>query len=325
MEKFCIEVMNAKVRYVSDKPLLNYFIKNKDFMEFYDAKIIADDETVPYVVEYYDSNDLSNPIVVKDNKMIINYPQNELTESNLLYLGFNFLEKQFGEKGMCSCHSACIEKDGEAILLIGEAGAGKTSIAVNLCQKSGYNLISNDMTLIGSDGENLYACGGTKFINLRLLSVKNNMPSLLYLFGNDNEDQWTNKVSIMARNIGINEQYDITLIRTVLFVHVDDRDKFKVSNGDSWRNNFLLYQNVSSHIRGTAATFVDKRGYPLGYIPSFETVETYEQRRKLINVINNNPNYRYVSGALDDVLDYINKISRKKSERRFMKVKYEKI
>jgi len=317
--------MNAKVRYVSDKPLLNYFIKNKDFMEFYDAKIIADDETVPYVVEYYDSNDLSNPIVVKDNKMIINYPQNELTESNLLYLGFNFLEKQFGEKGMCSCHSACIEKDGEAILLIGEAGAGKTSIAVNLCQKSGYNLISNDMTLIGSDGENLYACGGTKFINLRLLSVKNNMPSLLYLFGNDNEDQWTNKVSIMARNIGINEQYDITLIRTVLFVHVDDRDKFKVSNGDSWRNNFLLYQNVSSHIRGTAATFVDKRGYPLGYIPSFETAETYEQRRKLINVINNNPNYRYVSGALDDVLDYINKIPRKKSERRFMKVKYEKI
>lgn len=319
MEKFCIEVMGAKVRYVSDKPLLDYFIKHKDFMEFYDASIIADSDDVLYTVEYHDSEDISKPIVVTDNKMIITYPGSELTESNLLYLGFNFLEKQFGEIGMCSCHSACIEKNGEATLLIGEAGAGKTSIAINLCQNYGYSLISNDMTLIGSDGHDLYACGGTKFINLRLLSVKKNMPSLLYLFQNDNKDQWTNKVSVMASNIGIKEEHYVTPVKNVLFVHIDERDKFKVANGDSWRNNFLLYQNVSSHIRGTAATFVDKKGYPIGYIPSFETEETYEKRRQLINVINTNPNYHYVTGSLKEVLEYIDGLSKEKDEKRLEK------
>lgn len=319
METFCIEVLGCKVRYVSDKPLLDYFIKHKDFMEFYDASIIANSDDVKYTVEYHDNKDISKPIVVTDQKMIVNYPGSELTESNLLYLGFSFLEKQFGEMGVCSCHSACVVKDGEATLLIGEAGAGKTSLAINLCQQYGYSLLSNDMTLIGEDDGYIYACGGTKFVNLRLLSVKSNMPSLLYLFQNDNKDLWTNKVSVMANNIGIEEEYAITPIKNILFVHIDARDKFKVANGDSWRNNFLLYQNVSAHIRGTASTFVNKKGYPIGYIPSFETEDTYNRRMKLINSINVSPNYHYVSGSLGEVLEYIDSLSREKDEKRLEK------
>lgn len=319
METFCIEVLGCKVRYVSDKPLLDYFIKHKDFMEFYDASIIADSDDVKYTIEYHDNKDMSKPIIVTDQKMIVNYPGSELTESNLLYLGFSFLEKQFGEMGVCSCHSACIVKNGEATLLIGEAGAGKTSLAINLCQQYGYSLLSNDMTLIGEDDGCIYACGGTKFVNLRLLSVKSNMPSLLYLFQNDNKDLWTNKVSVMASSIGIEEEYTITPIKNILFVHIDARDKFKVANGDSWRNNFLLYQNVSAHIRGTASTFVNKKGYPIGYIPSFETEDTYNRRMNLINSINVNPNYHYVSGALDEVLEYIDSLSKEKDEKRLEK------
>lgn len=320
MESFCIEVLGCKVRYVSDKPLLDYFIKHKDFMEFYDASIIANSDDVVYTIEYHDNEDKSKkPIIVIDKKMIINYPKNELTESNILYLGVSFLEKQFGEMSVCSCHSACVVKEGEGTLLIGEAGAGKTSLAVNLCQKYGYSLLSNDMTLIGENDGNIYACGGTKFLNLRLLSVQSNMPSLLYLFQNDNQDLWTNKVSVMASSIGIKEEYSIVPIKNILFIHIDARDKFKIANGDSWRNNFLLYQNVSSHIRGTASTFVDKKGYPIGYIPSFETEDTYNRRMKLINVINANPNYHYVSGPLNEVLEYIDSLSKENYGKRLEK------
>lgn len=319
MESFCIDVLNCKVRYISDKPLLDYFIKHKDFMEFFDASIIDDTEDVLYTIEYHNTEDKSKPIVVTDKKMVVNYPESELTESNILYLGATFLEKQFGEMGLCSCHSACVVKDGEATLLVGEAGAGKTSIAINLCQNYGYSLLSNDMTLIGEDEGQVYACSGTRFINLRLLSVKSNMPFLLYLFKNDNKDLWTNKVSVMANSIGIQEETSITPIKNVLFVHIDARDKFKVANGDSWRNNFLLYQNVSAHIRGTASTFVDKKGYPIGYIPSFETEDTYNKRIKLINAINANPNYYYVSGKLDEVLEFIDGLSKTKDEKRLEK------
>ena len=46
---------------------------------------------------------------------------------------FKKVEKQFAEKGMFTCHSAAVEKDGKAILLLGNEGAGKTSLALNLC------------------------------------------------------------------------------------------------------------------------------------------------------------------------------------------------
>lgn len=323
MEKFCIGVNGAKVRYISDIPLLNYYIKNNDYMEFYNAKVIEDSSDIEYTVEYRDVSDKSNPVEVVGKKMIIRYPKEELTESIILYMGFHFLEKQFGEMGLCSCHSACVSKDGKATLLVGEAGAGKTSLAVNLCNNYGYSLISNDMTLIGKENDTIYAYGGTKFINLRLLSVKSNMPFLLYLFENSNKDSWTNKISLMARDIDIKEEYSKLPIKNVLFIHVDNRDKYKESNGDSWRNNFLMYQNTSSHIRGTAATFIDKRGYPIGYIPSFETKETYEKRIDLINTINGLKNYKYVSGSLEEIIDLINRLNGIKKDIRILERKNE--
>lgn len=309
MEKFAIGIYGAKVKYISDMPLLNYYIKNNDYMEFYNAKVIEDSDDIEYMVEYHDTKDKSNPVEVIDKIMIIRYPKEELTESIILYMGFHFLEKQFGEMGLCSCHSACVSKDGKATLLIGEAGAGKTSLAVNLCNNYGYGLISNDMTLIGKEDDKIYAYGGTKFINLRLLSVESNMPFLLYLFEGSNKDSWTNKISLMARDINIEEEYDKLPIENVLFIHVDNRDKYKESNGASWRKNFLIYQNTSSHIRGTAATFIDKRGYPIGYIPPFETKETYDKRIDLINTINGLENYKYVSGSLEELIDFINKLN----------------
>ena len=308
MEKFCIEVNGAKVRYISDIPLLNYFLSNKKFMEFYNAEIIEDSQDINHTIIYRDV-DNQEPLIVDNNKMIINYPKEKLTESIILYMGFHYLEKQFGEKGMCSCHSACISKNGEATLLIGEAGSGKTSLAVNLCNDYGYSLVSNDMTLIGSEEDEIYVYGGTKFLNLRYLSVESNMPFLKYLFNNESKDSWTNKISVMASDIGIDEEYGTLPIKNILFIHVDNRTEFKLSNGDSWRNNFLLYQNTSSHIRGSAATFIDKRGYPIAYIPPFETKETYDKRIKLLNLINENPNYYYVSGSLNDVINFINKLN----------------
>ena len=308
MEKFCINVLGAKVRYVSDVPLKEYFDKNKDFMEFYNANFIEDSDEIKYTIEYHDEKEKGNPIQVDEHKIIVKYPFEELTESIILYLGFHFLERQFGEMKMCSCHSACVEKNGKAILIIGEAGAGKTSLAVNLCNR-GYSLISNDMTLIGEENGNLYAYGGTKFINLRYLSVLQNMPFLDYLFKDKNKDSWLSKISVMARDIGIDENYSSVLIDSIIFLRMNNNEELTVSSGDTWRNNFLLYQNTSSHIRGTAATFIDKKGHPIGYIPSMETEETYKNRMEILKLINENSKYFYVSGCLNDIMLLIDSLS----------------
>ncbi|MBE6141051.1 MAG: hypothetical protein E7172_05950 [Firmicutes bacterium] len=306
MEQFCINILGAKVKYISDIPLKHYYLSNKEYMEFYNANIIENDNYSDYIVEYHNSKNLDNPLIIEKNKMIINYPFEELSESIILYMGYHFLEKQLGILGICSCHSACIEKNGIATLLIGEAGAGKTSLAINLCINNGFNLISNDMTLVGSANNKLFAYGGTKFINLRLLSVEQNMPYLLYLFKDEQNDSWISKKTILAKDIGIEENYNIIPIKNILFIHVDNRNHINVSNGDTWRNNFLLYQNLSSHIRGNAATFIDKKGHPIDYIPSFDSKEIYDLRMNIINLINSSNNYFNITGNLDEIINFIN-------------------
>ena len=314
MEKFTINILGAKVTYISSVPLKDYFIKNKNFMEFYNATILpVENELVgdDYVVIYNDTDDCSKPIVVNGNLMVVQYPFENLNESILIYLGYHFFEKQLGAMGICSCHSACVSKDGKATLIVGDAGAGKTSLAFQLCA-NGYKLISNDMTLVGiSNEDKLVAYAGTKFMNLRLLSVQQNMPELLYLFQNNKGDNWTNKISVMAHDIGIDEEYEPTIIENVIFLRLDSREKLSVTSGDSWRNNFLLYQNTSSHIRGSAATFIDKNGHPIGYIPPMETEETYYKRSYLLNKINKNENYKYVVGSLPEVVEYVDELYRK--------------
>ena len=320
METFCIGVASATLRFISDVPLQEYFLRNKQFMEFFDPKFIKDDESITHTFIYINTEE-NVGLRCGDKGMTLRFPAQNLTESNLIYLAYPLLEKQFAQMGLSSCHSACVCKNGEATLIIGEAGAGKTSLAVNLCQNYGFSLISNDMTLIGLDGDGIAAYGGTKFLNLRLLSVKNNMESLLYLFRNDIADEWTNKITIMAQDVGIDTEYGVVPITNVVHVRLDDRENdLKVTAGDSWRNNFLLYQNLSSHIRGQAATFVDASGHPMGYIPSYETEETYLKRQELINRINACKGYYYINGSLTELLGFINSLydGKEKGSTRFV-------
>lgn len=87
---------------------------------------------------------------------------------------------------------------------------------------------------------------------------------------------------------------------------VDNREeKLKVSQGDSHRNNFILYNNLTENIRACSSTFVDKKGHPVGYVPSYDSESIYRKRVEIIQSINKNPRYRYVSGKLKDVLTHI--------------------
>ena len=132
MEIFSLEKENCKIRFVSSIPLLEYYENNRGLLEFFDAKsILEDDSSLPTL--YY-NDDSNENIFYEDGNIYVYYPSNKITVSNILYIGYQLLEKEFGKKGLCSCHSSCVEKDGIATLFIGEAGAGKTSIAINLCR-----------------------------------------------------------------------------------------------------------------------------------------------------------------------------------------------
>lgn len=303
-EKFYIDCLGAKVFIDTDIQLKKFFYKNKDFIEFPGIKILDFKENIEDVNNtfvYRNSNNRN--ILCNENSIIVNYPYEELTDKNIAYLSKYLIEKQFGEMGMATCHSACVEKDGKAILFLGEAGAGKTSVALNLCLNEGYSLISNDKTLIGLKNGKLQAFDGTKYLRLRYKSVKENIPQFIKLFENEDVEGWTQKIQVKASEIGIKECYQMTEISDVIFLHVDNREeKLKITDGDTYRNNFILYNNLTENIRACSSTFMDKKGHPVGYIPSYDSPEIFRKRTQIIEYINSMKNYKYVSGNLQEIL-----------------------
>jgi hypothetical protein len=244
-----------------------------------------------------------------------------LTDSNIAYIARYLIEKQYAINNLCTCHSSCVEKDGHAILFLGGAGAGKTSVALNMCLKHNYKLISNDQTVIGIVGNRLVVLGGTKTLNLRYASIKENVSSLLYLFKNTNIESWNNKIIVQASEIDIKEQYNPVEISEIYVLHIDNKQQqFCYKNGDCWGLNFNLYQNLTENIRNSTSTIVDKYGHPIGYVPSYDNEELYNLRVNIINMINNNENYKYLSGKLDDSIDFI-LASREKNKCKMLKSK----
>jgi hypothetical protein len=304
MEKFCIRCFNSTVKFTSDVPLKDYFEKNKNQMEFYNGEIYDYNQfETKYELVYINKESLY-PIIYDHSRLIVICPFEKISESIILYLGYHLMEYQFGLDGKSSCHSACVIKNNKALLLLGDAGAGKTSVAINMCKNNGYSLMSNDMTLIGVENKNLYAYGGTKNINLRYGSVEQNMPYLIPYFKGKIDDIWNYKISVQASNIGLDENYEKTQIIGAIYLKVNNQEKdLTITPGDNWRNNFSLYNNLSSHIRGTSATFIDKFGHPLGYIPSFDSLATYEFRKIIIELIDKSKFYN-VSGNLQNVINF---------------------
>lgn len=66
-----------------------------------------------------------------------------------------------------------------------------------------------------------------------------------------------------------------------------------------------MYENFSESIRVANSTFVDKNGYPIGYVPSYDSEMIFQNRSKIIKYIDEMENYKYLSGNLIEILRYI--------------------
>jgi hypothetical protein len=78
--------------------------------------------------------------------------------------------------GLLPLHSACLSRDGDAMLIAGESGTGKSTLAVALAQR-GFDYISDDWTYLTSSNNILTANGTAARIKL-LPDAHHHFPSL---------------------------------------------------------------------------------------------------------------------------------------------------
>jgi hypothetical protein len=86
------------------------------------------------------------------------------------YLRFYFLEAMvysiLSAKYLVIIHAACVASKGEAILLAGDSGAGKTSLAY-ACALSGWTFISDDASVLWGDESNRLVLGDSRRLRFR--------------------------------------------------------------------------------------------------------------------------------------------------------------
>lgn len=253
-----------------------------------------------FVIEYVDAQD-SN-VSYSGKQAIITMPLPMFQDGELLlYVALPFLEVLHQRKQIVTIHAASVELAGKAILLLGKAGAGKTSLTLSLCQNHGAKLIGNDIVKVGLVDGKIFACAGSKYFFLRQESIKRNLPELLSLFPQSGKDSWTHKIYCLPERLGISTCQEYTLISKSYLVHVDEtmQDQYSES-ADKMDTRLYLHENMSRYIRGTAVALFGNGSRFLGYIPSFDSPDFFEMRAGLMEKIISETNMVYVAGNIHD-------------------------
>ncbi len=259
-----------------------------------------------YYLRY--NNSTLNKIIYSNEAVYISYPYEEcVIASIILYALYPLMEKQNSQKYRLTCHAASVFINGNAVMLMGKEGSGKTSVAIELCRSKGAKLIANDLCVLDySKIDEIKTICGTTFLTLRYESMKRNFPDTLFkLFANYESDSWTTKIKIVPKKLGIEKRKRLSIVRKFYIIHIDNtKKKLDVANANNVINKLYFNENFSRYIRNTCTATMYKNDI-VADIPSFDCEEFFAQRKKLINYIFNNSKVLYLSGNLKDVTEYI--------------------
>ena len=307
--KMIMESCGSSVEIESNVDLYELTKDRINFIDFpeINLKKYKDDINLEYKVKYVDGD--KRILEFNDKSVYINYPLNEMDNGlNVLFMAYPILEVCKRKNKTLTCHCAGISINGKGILILGKEGAGKTTLALELCRKYNAKLIGNDLCVIDYNQlDNLKLLGGTKYIFLRYESIKRNIPELLKQFESKEDkeiDSWINKKKIFPKDIGIDIEHNIVDIEKIFIVHIDQEKKLFHKNSDSLADLLYLNENFSRYIRNTCTTMINKNNI-IDYIPSLDSKEFYTERKEMINYLLNNKKIEYISGNKEDVCKYI--------------------
>jgi hypothetical protein len=288
----------------SDIDLAATFAKWKEIFHL-SRVVIGPSSHQEFIVRYVSAP--FEPVTYSDGLVQVTVPFEQLQSGEVLfYAALPFLEVLHQRKQVVTMHAAAIEFDDSAILLLGKAGAGKTSLTLSLCRNHRARLIGNDIVKVGLVGTSVQTCAGSKYFFLRQESIKRNVPDLLSLFPQSEKDPWTHKIYCSPEQLSVSMCTGQVPITKSYLVHVDETmDELYTTSADKMDTRLYLNENMSRYIRGTAIALFGQGSQFMGYVPSFDSLDFFNMRVELIETLISNTKIAYLSGNLHDTCQYI--------------------
>lgn len=290
MGKILLDSLGAKITIDTDEHdrLYSLFDQMGIYCHFPDVKVSNVSFCEDYNIHY--TNNSERNFYYDGNNVVVNYPMDEINDGHsLLYLAGPLIEKQRQERKNLTCHAACLSKNGEAVLLLGPKGSGKTLMTLNMLI-NGYSLIANDISVIDySLKDALYALGGSKFINLRRYVIEKELPEFADDLVVDSEYDYYDNIILDPNTVGFSIEKNRVPITRAYILNVNNNfNSLELSMGNSLISKLYLSEDFSRYIRGSAFHFINSQsGNVEGYIPSMDNAELCFQRAQLIEFMIN--------------------------------------
>lgn len=288
---------------------------NEDIYGIPCSKIINEENLdTKYSVIHTNSDDINIDCNPQKTTIYLECPPSLIKKGEALFhLAVSLTERERQLNSQILTHGAgMVTKEGKGILLLGNQGSGKTTLAVNMGLQGDF-LVGNDQVIFGKDNhssDELFLFGGTQYITIREAAILSGHIPLKDLSFNENGiSPWEKKNRIEPREYGIQIYEGKNKINGAFVVHIDptgnENTQIKRIFSNDIYTNLFLGEKFARHISGVATHLLSDEGELLSHTPSLDDATTRTNRLHLIYNLYDLGIYKVSGSNVQEIIDVI--------------------
>ncbi len=277
--------------------------------------VTADRDVADGTLSYRESEEIAVSYLKSDKDLRVVGPRQAFEKGVGLTYAAQYLAEclRASKGGTMLVHAAgvALEAANEGLVLFGEKGAGKTTIALRLCHELGYRLVGNDQIFLGQGHEGIEMQGGSSDFTVRATAILGDdyLGSLFRDFTpNPAKSAWNDKLNLDAETLGIVTEPGPVAVRGLYHVRIDrSQNTIHTRPWEGLQRNLLMHERLGRHISGQATPLLDDSGNYYGSLPAIELAACLETRDKLASAIFSVGITEVFAPDGASAVDYINK------------------
>jgi hypothetical protein len=274
-------------------------------------RVLPQPADTEYSLWHYRGEEIRVTHLPEEKRVILYGAADAFTEGEVVpYLAYGLLELAGAERGQATIHGAAVSRGDSCVLPLGKAGAGKTSLALELCLHHGYKLLANDLCVIELREGRLRIVAGTQHFFMRRAVVDELFPHLTNLappLVAPQQSRWDVRFSITPSEIGVETDLEPrTIDRAFVLQMIKDHPPLIVDEPPNVWKGLYLYDILARYIRKVTIPTVVRWNPPqMLYNPSYDQEAFHNLRLEIMRILIGDVRLQKLSGQLSQMVKYL--------------------